>query len=163
MNIEYHYLLMSQEDLLQNEVIEEIIRERSNSYLLQNKQNDFWILISPKFLENKELISKIQKSYFYKQKIDTIKPSIIEKEFYGALISTNKEFIKWIQLRLGYFEDINNIVSKSISNTDYVSNGIYGKLNSNNLPLSSNPYTLSPKILINKYKKLLDFYYLTTI
>jgi hypothetical protein len=153
---------MSQEDLLQNEVIEELIRERSNSYLLQNKQNDFWILISPKFLENKELISKIKKSYFYKQKIDTIKPSTIEKEFYGTIISTNKEFIKWIQLRLGYFEDINNIALQSVSNADYVSNGIYGKFDCSNLPLSSNPYILSPKILINKYKKLLDFYYLTT-
>jgi hypothetical protein len=46
---------MSQKDFLQNQVIEEILREKSSYYMVQNKVPDYWILISPKFLSENNL------------------------------------------------------------------------------------------------------------
>jgi hypothetical protein len=56
------YLLMSQDDLFKNQVIEEILRERSSSYILQGKPNDFWILVSPKFIEKEEIQQQIKQN-----------------------------------------------------------------------------------------------------
>jgi hypothetical protein len=63
--INYNYLIMSQKDLLQNQVIEEILRERANLYALRKKSNDFWIVISPTFIYSPEILSTIKKSNFY--------------------------------------------------------------------------------------------------
>ena len=44
--------------------------------------------------------------------------------FYISLVSTNLEFIKWIKLRLGYFEGLDTDIERS-----FKSDGIQGKLN----------------------------------
>ena len=66
MTVEYYYLLMSQQDLFKNEVIEEIIRERTNSYFNQQKRNDFWILVSPNFVNSKNMSEKIKETNWLK-------------------------------------------------------------------------------------------------
>ena len=40
-NLKCYYLIFSQKDFLENQVIEEIIRERSNYYISENKNPDF--------------------------------------------------------------------------------------------------------------------------
>jgi hypothetical protein len=150
---------MSQKDLIDNEVIEELMRERANTYLLQNKINDFWILIAPKFVENKKINQFIKESNFYKQKKTTLVANQNPKEFYAAIISSDKEFIKWVSLRLGYFEEVG---TNNLSKDKYISNGIYGNLNSNEYKasiLASDQKYLYPDLLLNKYKKLLEIFY----
>ena len=62
----YHYVLMSQKDFLENQVIEEILRERA--YFYGNvKKKDFWILIQPNFLNEPTLKQVIQSTNFYQQ------------------------------------------------------------------------------------------------
>ena len=163
MTVEYYYLLMSQQDLLQNEVIEEIVRERVSSYALQNKRNDFWILISPEFVSKVILNQKIKQTNFYKQK----KANLISgnnSEFYAAVVSVNKEFLSWLSLRLGYFENIETFSNLNAPNINYVSNGVFGKIEQNeagikNSPLRSAAKYLTPDLLTNKYKKLLELSY----
>ena len=46
----YHFLLISQIDLFKNQVLEEVLRERANFYISQNKKQDFWILTFPNFI-----------------------------------------------------------------------------------------------------------------
>jgi len=49
----YYYILMTQKSLFANQVIEEILREKSNYYTAEVRQKDFWILTSPKFIFEK--------------------------------------------------------------------------------------------------------------
>ena len=163
MTVEYYYLLMSQPDLLQNEVIEEIVRERTGSYALQNKKNDFWILIAPHFAKSPKISEKIKQTNFYKQKKNSLVSSN-ESEFYGAVVSINKEFITWLALRLGFFENIESFTQLNAPNANYISNGILGKIEESeitaeNSPLKSSPEYLFPDLLTNKYKKLLELSY----
>ena len=150
---EYYYLIMSQEDFIKNQVLEEVLRERANYYFSKNKPLDFWISVSPSFIKNLKLEEKIKKTNFYIQKKEE-KP-----EYTIALLSLDKEFINWIQLRLGYFENINSQL-----NSKYISDGIYGsfdlnllkKINSNLSPLESNKNVLNPNIILNGYKKIIS-------
>ena len=131
--INYNYLIMSQKDLLQNQVIEEILRERANLYALRKKSNDFWIVISPTFIYSPEILSTIKKSNFYYQKKEFISTTTFFKnknfDFFASLISTDKEFINWFKLRIGYFEEFNNIKQNQ---KNFVSDGISGVLTSKN-------------------------------
>ena len=52
MSTKYYYIVMSQKDMLQNQVLEEILRERATYYISKKKTLDFWITISADFLEN---------------------------------------------------------------------------------------------------------------
>ena len=172
--MQYYYIVMSQKEMLQNQVLEEILRERANYYLSKGKPIDFWISISPDFLKNNEMKDIIRKSNFYSQQQQNIlSESNLNKEFYSALISLDREFLNWIKLRLGYFENIQEIKQYK-TNFNYVSDGIFGsfslslQLNSNsdsnlqtlpNNPLSSNSNFIHPDLLLNKYKKSLNLYY----
>ena len=154
----YFYILMAQKDLLENEVIEELLRERASAYLLQNKRNDFWVLLSPKFVKEEFFKSQILKTNFYQQKKNTIVVSendLNPSEFYAAIVSSNKEFITWMSLRLGYFENINEN-KKSNEHSRYTSNGISGTLTDVKFsPLESNQNDLHPSILVKEFEKLL--------
>ena len=55
---------MSQKDFFENQVIEEILRERTNYYLAKNKIKDFWLLVSPDFVLSTDLIDKIKSTNF---------------------------------------------------------------------------------------------------
>jgi len=79
-NVTCYYLLFSQKDFLQNQVIEELIRERSNYYIAENKSTDYWILNSPEFINNSELKEKIKLSSEYSWE-NLIKEKIKQKIF----------------------------------------------------------------------------------
>lgn len=172
MSTDYYYLLMSQQDFFKNQVLEEVIRERISSYFMQKKKIDFWITISPSFINNKKILNKIKETNFYNQKKELLKsPTWIknykekeELEFSAILISSNKEFITWIALRLGYFEKINLLDEKENKLTkNYVSDGIEGKINLTMLEtenfLETNNLKIHPDFQIEKYKKLVNFLY----
>ena len=158
MTVRYYYLIMSQIDMLENQVLEEILRERANYYFSKNKNIDFWLLISPNFLKLNNLSENIKQTNFYKQQKSKIS-SENQKDYYSCIVSLDKEFILWLQLRLGYFETINSEI-----NEKFISDGVYGFFdyidNSNSLisPLKNNFKQLNPSILIKKYKKTLQLY-----
>ncbi|ELS02665.1 Protein of unknown function (DUF2488) [Xenococcus sp. PCC 7305] len=82
----YHYVLASQKFLFEEEPFEEVIEERVRNYKEQNKEIDFWVIKQPAFLEAPE---------FSQIKAKCPQPS-------AAVISTNKQLITWLKLRLEY-------------------------------------------------------------
>jgi len=55
----YYYIVMTQKNLLKNQVLEELLREKSNNYQVNKQQKDFWIVNSPNFLTKLNLEDKI--------------------------------------------------------------------------------------------------------
>jgi hypothetical protein len=168
MSKNYYFILMSQKDFLENQVIEEILREKANYYNSKQKIKDFWIVNSPSFINDLFINNQLKKSNFYKQKINNITKNLNDScyEFYSSIITSDIEFIKWIKLRLGYFEDISD--NLDIKNNNYVSDGICGliKVDNNNKmlsPLKYNSEYIHPDILLNKYKKSIEIYYKLSI
>jgi hypothetical protein len=184
----YYFFLMNQKQMLEDEVLEEILRERTSYYVSKNRQIDFWLLISPSFVSVFNLDEKIRATNFYKQQKENIgfsftnsyvkeleeleemaeeKRKYFSKDFYSAIVSSDKEFIKWLKLRLGYFE---NIDEPNILPEDSVSDGVSGVLTydetkeeiTNSSLLTSNKNFLHPEILLKKYKKALEISYTTT-
>lgn len=82
----YHYVLASQKFLFEEEPFDEVIQERIRNYQEQNKEIDFWVVKQPAFLEAPE---------FAEIKAKCPQPS-------AAVISTNKQLITWLKLRLEY-------------------------------------------------------------
>jgi hypothetical protein len=82
----YYYVLASQNFLVQEEPIEEVLRERTRHYQEQEKEIDFWLVKNPAFLEAPEMAAV---------KAKCPKPA-------AAIISTNSQFITWLKLRLEY-------------------------------------------------------------
>ena len=167
MNITYHYLVMSQKDLLQNQVIEEILREKSSYYAIQNRIPDYWILISPNFIINEGLGFKIKKTRFFKNQSNKILFDSKENkqiEFYASLVSLDKEFMNWVKLRLGYFEDLDKYENENLLSS-YVSDGVYGEhifkqgeLTTDSF-LSSNPNLIHPDIILEKLSNSIKSFY----
>lgn len=155
--------------MLENQILEELLRERANYYLSKNKIKDFWILINPNFLRH--LNEKIAHTNFFSQQ----KSELIGKicgPYYSCLISVDKDFIKWVQLRLGYFEIIetdeffqNSLISPTyLLNEGMVSDGLFGEIRSNiESPLANNKYSLSPKIITQKFENAIEIYQSTII
>jgi hypothetical protein len=157
----YYYLIMPQQEILINQVLEEILRERTGSFLLRKKLRDFWLISAPKFIYSKNFLEKLEKTNFYTKKQKLINEQLTEKvfSFYGALVSTDESFMKWISLRLGYFEDINN----PDDNTKNINcDGVFGSFEINeNSSFSLNNYYnyISPKVKRRKYDKIIEIYY----
>ena len=82
----YYYVLASQRFLLEEEPIDEVLKERTRHYHEQEKAIDFWLVKQPAFLEAPEMAQ---------HKAECPQPSV-------ALISTNAEFITWLKLRLEF-------------------------------------------------------------
>lgn len=82
----YYYVLASQKFLLEEEPLEEVLRERTRDYQEKNKEIDFWLIKQPAFLEDPA---------FAQAKAKCPQPS-------AAIISTNPQFITWLKLRLEY-------------------------------------------------------------
>lgn len=79
----YYFIAASKKFLTEEEPLEEILKERRRNYKENNREIDFWLLISPLFLkcaELKELYNKIPKPQ-------------------AAVISTDKKFIIFLKLR----------------------------------------------------------------
>jgi len=149
--INYYYLIMSENDILENQVIEEIIRERDNYYLGRKKLKDFWILHSIDFIQSESFDKKVKETNFYK--------NLSNKNLY-TLISLDKDFIKWFALRLGYFEDINTkIINKTFKSDGITGTFILNKEEINNSPLYYKKDNYSELNLLKKYKKFINIYY----
>ena len=148
---------MSQQDLLQNEVIEELLRERSNYYVSQNKNPDFWILTSPEYIEDKNVKNKLVNSNFYKKHINKISltSSSLKKDFFACLVSTNEDFIDWFKLRMGDFENLNENINKG----NYKLNGIQLIVNlsdkDKNL-LKFDKEKIHPELINNKFSQFIN-------
>ena len=82
----YHFAVASQSFFLDQEPMEEILRERTNYYKSSNKEIDFWFILNPYFYYD------INKSRNY---------SNINKSL-AAIISLDKEFIQWLKLRVAF-------------------------------------------------------------
>ncbi|NER84060.1 MAG: DUF2488 family protein [Leptolyngbya sp. SIO1D8] len=82
----YYYVLASQRFLLEEEPLDEVLRERRRHYQEQEKEIDFWLIKQPAFLESSELIEL---------KARCPQPAT-------AILSTDKTFIIWLKLRLEY-------------------------------------------------------------
>lgn len=82
----YYYVLASQQFLIQEEPMDEVLKERTRYYHEQEKEIDFWLVKQPAFLEAPEMAEI---------KAKCPKPA-------AAIISTNSQFITWLKLRLEY-------------------------------------------------------------
>ncbi|MDP5016731.1 MAG: DUF2488 family protein [Dolichospermum sp.] len=82
----YYYILASQHFLMEEEPIDEVLKERTRNYHEQEKEIDFWLVKQPAFLET--------------SKMADIKKKCPQPA--AAIISTNAQFITWLKLRLEY-------------------------------------------------------------
>jgi hypothetical protein len=80
----YYYVLASQRYLVEEEPIEEVLKERTRHYQEQEKAIDFWLVSQPAFLDSPELAAT---------KAKCPQPA-------AAIVSTNLSFITWLKLRL---------------------------------------------------------------
>nr|NP_045062.1 hypothetical protein JXY51_pgp159 [Cyanidium caldarium]O19890.1 RecName: Full=Uncharacterized protein ycf54 [Cyanidium caldarium]AAB82699.1 unknown [Cyanidium caldarium]WDB00189.1 hypothetical protein CDCA019_067 [Cyanidium caldarium] len=84
----YYYIAASKHFLTQEEPLEEILREKTEHFIANNKSIDFWIFDSTKLnAHSPNEIKTLQKTFFF--------PTIL-------IISSNKKFITWLKLRLRY-------------------------------------------------------------
>jgi hypothetical protein len=90
-----------------------------------------------------------------------------ETNFFAAIISQDKEFLNWIVLRLGYFENIDNpSFLIDVKTKNFVSDGIRGTLTLSAekqgiSPLKNYSHYVHPEILLKKNTKFLSLYYKT--
>lgn len=82
----YHYVLASQKFLLEEEPLEEVLKERVRNYKEQEKAIDFWLVKQPAFLEAPGMASI---------KAKCPQPSV-------AIISSDPQVVTWLKLRLEY-------------------------------------------------------------
>ena len=145
MKLTYYYIIMTQENLLKNQVLEELLREKSNNYQINKQQKDFWILNSPNFIDKLNLNEKIKNSNFYKNN---------KNNYFSSLISLDKKYIQWIELRLGYFENIKDL--NIIQSKQFVSDGIIGSIelenNSDLLILNENKLKLDSNLISKEFE-----------
>ena len=82
----YYYVLASQKFLIEEEPLEEVLKERTRDYRDKGKEIDFWLIKQPAFLDAPEMTTAKQ---------TCPQPSV-------AIISTNAQFISWLKLRLEF-------------------------------------------------------------
>ncbi|TVR15108.1 MAG: DUF2488 family protein [Phormidium sp. GEM2.Bin31] len=82
----YYYVAASQKFLLEEEPLDEVLQERVRNYQEREKEIDFWLVKQPAFLEAPDLAEA---------KAKCPQPSV-------AIISTDRQFITWLKLRLEY-------------------------------------------------------------
>nr|YP_009394465.1 hypothetical protein [Vertebrata thuyoides]ARW63027.1 hypothetical protein [Vertebrata thuyoides] len=84
----YHFAVASQTFFLDQEPMEEILRERTNYYISSNKEIDFWFTLNPCFYY--DINKSLNKKYTHKS--------------LAAIISLDKDFIQWLKLRVAFVE-----------------------------------------------------------
>ena len=82
----YYYLVASYRFLRKEEPLDEVFAERVRNYHEQEKEIDFWFFDNPAFLDAPELAQV---------KAKCPQPAT-------AVVSTNKQFITWLKLRLEF-------------------------------------------------------------
>nr|YP_010198906.1 hypothetical protein LK147_pgp185 [Hydropuntia urvillei]UAD88355.1 hypothetical protein [Hydropuntia urvillei] len=83
---QYYCAIASKNFLMNQEPIEEILRERTNHYNNIQKEIDFW------FITNRNLLKSFNLNNI-ENKLD---------EDYAAIISLDPKFIQWLKLRIGF-------------------------------------------------------------
>lgn len=83
---QYYFAIASEQFLINEEPIEEILRERTDYYNSINKDVDFWLIKNPKFINLTQFAN--------------IKSQLIGKS--AAIISLDQQFIQWLKLRIGF-------------------------------------------------------------
>jgi len=106
----YYYAVGSEKFLLEEEPLDEVLKERRRYYQEQEQAVDFWLVKHPAFLETPELASV---------KAQCPQPAV-------ALVSTNKSFITWLKLRLEYvatgeFQAPSDTIPDALASLDAVS------------------------------------------
>lgn len=84
--IRYYFLIATNNFLLKQEPIEEVLRERVRHYELLNKDLDFGVTNNLSFLDHVDL-KNIKKQI--------VEPSVV-------IFSLNPKFIDWLRLRMQY-------------------------------------------------------------
>nr|YP_009257453.1 hypothetical chloroplast RF54 [Coeloseira compressa]ANH09536.1 hypothetical chloroplast RF54 [Coeloseira compressa] len=92
----YYFAIGSKKFLMNQEPLEEILRERKNYYKSINKDIDFWLILD---------VNIIPCNLNTEQSTNCL----------AAIISLDKQFIQWLKLRIG-FVNIGNFQSKNILN-----------------------------------------------
>ncbi|WP_216905338.1 MgPME-cyclase complex family protein [Synechococcus sp. CCY 0621] len=82
----YHFVAASRVFLLEEEPLEEVLRERVRNYAEKDKTIDFWLLERPAFLEAPELAAAVAA---------VPRPA-------AAVVSTDEKFITFMKLRLEF-------------------------------------------------------------
>jgi hypothetical protein len=82
----HYYILASDKFLLQEEPTHEVLKERTRDYHSKEKAIDFWLVQQPAFLDAPELAA--------------IKAKVPQPA--AAIVSTDKQFITWLKLRLEF-------------------------------------------------------------
>ena len=100
----YYYVVASQRFLLEEEPLEEVLKERTRYYHEQEKEIDFWLVKQPAFLEAPQMVEV---------KAKCPQPTV-------AIVSTNPQFITWLKLRLEYvmtgkFEAPSDTISEALA------------------------------------------------
>nr|YP_009398596.1 hypothetical protein [Kuetzingia canaliculata]ARW67782.1 hypothetical protein [Kuetzingia canaliculata] len=93
----YYFAAASQNFFLKQEPVEEILRERTQYYKSNNKDIDFWFVLSPNFIKASENIA--------------LNPRM--NDSMAAIISLDQEFINWLKLRISFVQ-IGSFQSNSI-------------------------------------------------
>lgn len=122
MNTKYYAIIATQTDLLKNETLEEIFRERTNQKVSQQKNPDFWAVNLEDLSKFKELQNKFSQTYYYKSKNINKFDKNNSDNYYVAFITNDKIFHDWLELRIGYFESLDE--REFVSNQTYKSNGV---------------------------------------
>lgn len=82
----YYFAIASQNFLLNEEPLEEILRERTLYYNNINKDIDFWLVLNPDFINTNT--------------VQIFNQNLLES--YAAIISLDEKFIQWLKLRIGF-------------------------------------------------------------
>ncbi len=125
--INYYFLLLLKDDFLKNQALEEIFRERSDYYNRKKKLRNFWIFPSfnLNYLQNAHILEEIRKIVKFK---GLAWKQTCPNHVYKLILSTDKEFINFLQLRTGLFENIDISHRTKISqNFNNNLQGLYGK------------------------------------
>mgnify|MGYP002777087283 FL=1 len=81
-----YYFVVSSQKFFADEPLDEVLKERIRYYKEQEKEIDFWLVQQPAFLDAPELSAV---------KANCPQPAT-------AVVSTNKQFITWLKLRLEF-------------------------------------------------------------
>ncbi len=82
----YHFVAASERFLIEEEPLEEVLRERVRNYGEQGKEIDFWLVKRPAFLKAPELAAVA---------VAVPRPA-------AAVVSTDEKFITFLKLRLEF-------------------------------------------------------------
>lgn len=102
----FYYIIFSQQDFCENEVLEETLRERSFYYMNRTMAVDFRIIISPDLIQDKDISQRLKSTYFFMSKSEDLRKGSDPYFYTVVLATTNNFFVDWLKLRFGYFEDL---------------------------------------------------------